>query len=67
MRINPPGITIRFIRMIEREDGSVYAQLPNHKTCDHQWVPLVALPADLRAAVLANVEDAYRAAVPTAR
>lgn len=47
-------VRINGIRIIERSDGSVYAQLPNQRDSDGQWFPVVTLLP----AVDAQVKDA---------
>lgn len=47
------------VRIIERSDGSVYAQLPNQRDSDGRWFPVVTLLPDMDARVKDAALEAF--------
>ncbi len=50
---------INGVRIIERADGTLYAQLPNQRDSDGRWFPLIQLPEDVTRQVLDAAMEAY--------
>lgn len=52
-------ITLNGVRIIERSDGSVFAQLPNMRDHTGAWFPAVDLSPDAAEQVKAAAMEAY--------
>lgn len=50
---------INGVRVLERSDGSLYAQLPNQRDSDGRWFPVIELPEDVARQVLDAAMEAY--------
>lgn len=59
VRIQSTGVVINGIRVLERDDGSIYASLPYGKTRRGEYYQVIHLPAALDSKVKAAAVDAY--------
>lgn len=57
------GIRVNGVRVLERSDGSLYAQLPNQRDHTGAWFPIIELPQDVAEQVLDAALEAYLAGV----
>lgn len=53
------AVSVDGIRILERSDGTLYAQLPNQRDSDGRWFPIIELPQDVTAQVLDAAMVAY--------
>ena len=53
------GVVINGVRIIERADGSLFAQLPNQRDSSGAWFPVIEVPEDVSARVKDAALEAY--------
>lgn len=59
VRVRIEDITLNGVRIIERSDGSLFAQLPNMRDHTGAWFPAVELSPEVAEQVKAAAMEAY--------